>query len=99
MWQEKGAEMKDVDTHGYVLELVKPIHMAKMMNDNGDVSPLCAKKPRKINLKKETWTIRAEAVTCSKCRKKLGLPESSDIVVQETKISQLPNDWRGRLLQ
>jgi hypothetical protein len=45
----------------------KPVHLAKMISNNGDVSPLCAKKPRKINLKTETWTNRAEAVTCKKC--------------------------------
>jgi hypothetical protein len=49
----------------------KPIHRAKLISDKGDVSPLCATKPRKLNLKVETWTNRDEAVTCPKCLAKL----------------------------
>lgn len=45
----------------------KPYHKAKMVTANGDVSPLCAKTPRKLNLSRELWTLRAEAVTCPKC--------------------------------
>ncbi len=45
----------------------KKYHMAKLFSDNGDVSPVCAERPRKINLKRETWTFRWEAVTCKKC--------------------------------
>ena len=40
---------------------------AKLVSQNGDVSPLCAIKPRRINLKKESWTNRDGAVTCPKC--------------------------------
>jgi len=46
---------------------VKIVHLAKLVSPEGDVSPLCAKTPRKLNLKKETWTNRPEAVTCLKC--------------------------------
>lgn len=45
----------------------KTIHKAKHVNNNGDVSPLCADKPRAINLKVASWTLRWEAVTCKKC--------------------------------
>ena len=45
----------------------KPIHRAKLISPEGDVSPLCATIPRKINLKVETWTNRDVAVTCKNC--------------------------------
>ena len=56
---------------------VKPVHMAKMVNDKGDVSPLCAARPRRINLKVATWTNRAEAVTCKKCLTALASPKAT----------------------
>lgn len=46
----------------------KVYHLAKLFTAKGHVSPLCARRiPRKLNLKKETWTIRHEAVTCKTC--------------------------------
>lgn len=45
----------------------KIYHRAKLISNNGDVSPLCAKIPRKLDLAKELWTNRDEAVTCPKC--------------------------------
>lgn len=51
---------------------IKPYHMFNLVSDKGDVSPLCAKRPRKINLKKELWTLKSEAVTCKRCLAKLG---------------------------
>lgn len=45
----------------------KKYHMAALMSNKGDVSPLCGKKPRKLNLKKELWTLEEGAVTCKKC--------------------------------
>jgi hypothetical protein len=45
----------------------KPYHRAKLISDRGDVSPLCAKTPRVLNLQWETWTLQDEAVTCSAC--------------------------------
>lgn len=42
--------------------------MAKLINSKGGVSPLCAKKPKVLNLSRELWTNRAEAVTCPKCK-------------------------------
>ncbi len=45
----------------------KKYHLAKLWSTKGDVSPLCAKTPRKIDLRKESWTLRPEAVTCKRC--------------------------------
>ena len=45
----------------------KPVHMAKMISAHGDVSPLCAKRPKAINLKTDLWTTCKDAVTCPKC--------------------------------
>lgn len=43
-------------------------HKGALMNAAGDVSPLCAKKPRRLDLKKhQLWTNRWEAVNCKKC--------------------------------
>ena len=50
---------------------MKIVHKAKLVSDKGDVSPLCAKKPRRINLAKESWTLRVNEVTCNKCLKEL----------------------------
>jgi hypothetical protein len=47
---------------------VKPVHMAKLVSPEGDISPLCAKAPRAIDLRKATWTNRPEAVTCRRCK-------------------------------
>lgn len=45
----------------------KIFHRADKCNDKGQVSALCFKIPHPINLKKASWTIRDEAVTCEKC--------------------------------
>ncbi len=49
---------------------VKPIHLIKMVSPEGLVSPVCAEPPRALNLKRETWTLRLQAVTCEACRAK-----------------------------
>lgn len=49
----------------------KIYHKPKLISGDGSVSPLCAVKPRKINLEKELWTITDSAVTCEKCLKKI----------------------------
>jgi hypothetical protein len=46
----------------------KVYHRASLVNENGDMSALCFKSPRAIDLSKATWTIRDDAVTCPKCR-------------------------------
>jgi hypothetical protein len=43
-------------------------HMANLVSLRGKVSPLCAAKPRVLNLKRhQLWTIRWEAVNCPRC--------------------------------
>ncbi len=43
-------------------------HMAHLQDGKGGVSPLCAKRPYRLNLKKhQLWTTRWEAVTYKKC--------------------------------
>jgi len=59
---------------------LKICHKAKMVSPNGDVSPLCAKKPRKINLAKERWTLIDDCVTCKRC-KRLMKARSGDAVL------------------
>jgi ribosomal protein L24E len=49
----------------------KPYHMAKFVRKDGAVSPLCANKPRKLNLAREMWTLRKEWVRCKKCLARL----------------------------
>jgi hypothetical protein len=34
----------------------KPVRMAKLINTEGGVSPLCAKKPRALDLTRAPWT-------------------------------------------
>jgi len=46
----------------------KKYHMACKFTEDGEVSALCFDPPRAINLKRELWTIRKEAVTCKKCK-------------------------------
>ena len=45
----------------------KTYHFGAKVNDLGQVSALCFKAPRPINLKRALWTNRREAVTCRKC--------------------------------
>ena len=42
-------------------------HFADLVNQSGDVSALCYKRPRKINLEITKWTIVESDVTCKKC--------------------------------
>jgi hypothetical protein len=57
-----GEYMEDDPCHDRIY------HMAKLLRSDGKaVSPLCAEKPRRINLSRELWTIRPEAVTCKRC--------------------------------
>lgn len=42
-------------------------HKAAKINDKGQASALCYKTPHAIP-SSETWTLRAEAVTCPKCK-------------------------------
>lgn len=51
--------------------MAKVYHMASLINRDGGISPLCAAKPRVIDLKKASWTNRRERVTCPRCKKRL----------------------------
>jgi hypothetical protein len=53
---------------------VKVYHKAKMVAPDGSVSPLCAGTPRALDLSKELWTLRDDAVTCKKCLAMLSRP-------------------------
>lgn len=55
----------------------KVYHYGKHVNGNGDVSALCFKKPRAIDLRKALWTIRPAAVTCRRCLAALKPPVPS----------------------
>lgn len=49
-------------------------HRAKLAGPNGEISPLCAKKPRAIDMSvasNETWTVIDDDVTCPACIRKL----------------------------
>jgi hypothetical protein len=47
----------------------KVYHIASKMNDEGEVSALCYKKPKAINLQRgQSWTLVPETATCSRCR-------------------------------
>jgi len=46
-------------------------HMAKLMDDKGNVSPVCADRPKALDLAKhQLWTLDWNAVTCKKCLKR-----------------------------
>lgn len=47
--------------------MTRPVHKAKHLRADGCVSALCSKTPRAIDLKRASWTIRNEAVTCPRC--------------------------------
>lgn len=49
----------------------KIYHYGQYVNDKGDVSALCFKVPRAINLRQASWTYRAAAVTCQRCKRML----------------------------
>ena len=62
----------------------KLCHFAAKIRADGAVSPLCAKKPRALDLTQSTWTLRREAVTCPRC---LALnPPASALVPRESNV-------------
>lgn len=50
--------------------MTRVIHMAHKASEVG-VSALCFKRPRAIDMRRATWTLRSIAVTCPKCIKHL----------------------------
>jgi hypothetical protein len=59
----------------------KIVHFARYISPYGDISPWCAKKPRKIDLNVETWTNRIEAATCHPC--KVRYEQSKAVVIRK----------------
>ena len=53
---------------------------------SGGVSALCFDVPKKINLKKELWTFRDEAVTCTKCKICIEHKRPNDYALQPKQI-------------
>lgn len=51
--------------------MARKYHFACNVNEDGDVAALCFRRPRAINLRVASWTIRTEAVTCPRCRARL----------------------------
>jgi hypothetical protein len=43
-------------------------HRGTKVNRHGRVTALCFARPRGIDMKRATWTISDEAVTCPKCK-------------------------------
>jgi len=43
-------------------------HRGDKINQRGGVSALCFATPRAIDMKRATWTISDDAVTCPKCK-------------------------------
>ncbi len=48
---------------------MRKVHKAKLISEQGNVSALCFKRPRQIDLKIATWSYRIEAITCKRCLK------------------------------
>lgn len=56
----------------------KVIHRAKHVSPTGRVSPLCAPKPRAIDLTRAGWTLRDDAVTCPRCAAIIAMQTTAD---------------------
>lgn len=59
-------EMDDLDCP--LLPPTRMRHRADKINAHGGVSALCFTTPRAINMKRATWVMNDDAVTCPKCR-------------------------------
>lgn len=56
---------------------IKVYHLVKFLSDRGQASALCYDTPRAIRGKCHTWTNRPEAVTCPKCKERIGKEQST----------------------
>ena len=56
----------------------KRYHLAAMMDENGNVSALCFKKPHSIDLRRALWTITPGAVTCPACVREMRVRRRPD---------------------
>ena len=50
------------------VEISRMRHRGDKINAQGSVSALCFPKPRAIDMKRDTWVMNDDAVTCPKCR-------------------------------
>ena len=57
----------------------KLVHRAAMLDEFGNASALCFAKPRAINLRIASWTIRDEAVTCEKCKRAMASRATAEV--------------------
>ena len=70
----------------------KPVHRAKLIRTDGKVSPLCADKPRPINLARATWTLLDALVTCSKCLLRLDQADARRALEWATELGRWEDD-------
>ena len=49
----------------------KLYHMASRVNEQGGVSALCYTQKRSIDLRRASWVLRPEWVTCPRCKRLL----------------------------
>jgi hypothetical protein len=49
----------------------KLYHMASKVNEQGGVSALCFAQKRSIDLRRASWVLRPESVTCPRCKRLL----------------------------
>jgi len=60
--------------------LKKVYHRAMFVDPDGNVSALCFRTPRAIDLKKALWTNRDEAVTCPSCKAAINDAKEADAI-------------------
>lgn len=66
--KEKG-QGEEVKETCWLVPKKKTYHFAHLFSNKGQVSALCFKRIHPIDLsKRQSWTIRKEAVTCKKCK-------------------------------
>lgn len=47
----------------------KIVHLAEAVDQHGHITATCYKTRRRIDLRKASWTMSREDVSCPKCRK------------------------------
>lgn len=47
----------------------KVVHLGAMVDPDGNASALCYRRPRPIDLRKASWTLADDLVSCPRCRK------------------------------
>jgi|GEM_PF-4919603 len=74
-------------------------HRGDKINAKGGVSALCFTKPRAIDMKRATWVMSDDAVTCPKCRALIlarHKPANAELNGARTAsdVAKEPNLWR-----